>query len=102
MKLKKGDKLPAGVRVEFANSDTVDTFGKEVEQIMDCIGVRRYMVTDWSSVGDFQCVIGTEVLEGADIPKKLSELIGREVTYKDLIGNLARELWQKQQVPTVN
>jgi len=76
-----------GKRIEFAPTDELDMFRSLADEFMEeifCMEPGSYLITDESSLRDFQ---GVEDLELADIYGKILEVYGVDVS--DIVsGNL--------------
>lgn len=89
------------MNVKIASQDAVDTFEKEVTQVLNAIGHPEAMVTDQSQVYDFMMF-----MEGVSDPQidelneavisGVTELMGRPVTGNEYIWKLGQELHQKK------
>ncbi len=88
---KPGKVIPRGSfkgkRIEFAPTDELEMFRSLAEEFMEeifCMEPGSYLITDESSLRDFQ---GEEDLEMPDIHRKIREVYGVDVS--DIVsGNL--------------
>lgn len=89
------------MKITFAEQDIIDTFPKEVNQLLTELGHPEALVTDESQIRDFlPCIFSgmdkedklSALDEEKNILKKIETLIQRPVQTNEFIGNLAREL----------
>lgn len=90
-------------RITLAEQDGVDTFEKEVSQLLGALGHPEAMVTDESQIRDF--LVWGVPSDDPDNMEKLaavSALMGRPVQRQDVLWELGRELRALQTTSTVH
>jgi hypothetical protein len=91
-------------RIVIADQDAVDQFPHGVQRVLGVLGHPEALVTDESQVGDFLMHYPSDP-ECARLEKEglaeLSSLLGRPVTRRDWIWELARDLEAQGQRPSL-
>lgn len=88
-KLVKGlvsDKFPKK-KIGFASSSKVDEYGAEVDILMSAIGIEPLILTNFSTVGDFDMAI--------DDLGDLSKEIGVKLSWSDPVWKVGKRIREK-------